>query len=62
MSIINPTDNNHDENYHATSNSFHGSSVQIKDVLNKNKAICEHSPQDREPMLNKPIFYKAILG
>ena len=27
-----------------------------------NKAICEHSPQDREPMLNKPILKKAILG
>ena len=24
-----------------------------------NKAICEHSPQDREPMLNK---HEAILG
>ena len=27
-----------------------------------NKAICEHSPQDREPMLDKLVFIKLFLA
>ena len=36
--------------------------IQLKRIAYINiKAICEHSPQDHEPLLNKPIFFIRLV-